>query len=256
MYDEAFGVIAKWHIPAAGAVPLSSLGAGVCVNARGLVLTALHTLQNFITNYSHLTPTEANEIARRGGIIPAQDHERPRFMFLHTLRGRGGVLRGEGYRQTPVFYIHRVEGDRATDIAALALSPTVDYEPLPYLALANTRPVVGDELFFLGHYHPAGTPRDVLGYMAGLAVSYDSGRVRAVLPDRLLLSTSIAKGMSGGPVVDSRSRLVAIVTERWPATLSQRRIGIAEDLAVASLVTSTTSSLVTVADREGINLER
>ena len=251
-YDDAFGIIGKWHVPSIGAVPLSSLGAGVCVHPAGIVLTALHTIENFIATYTIVSPQEADELGRRGREIPAEDHEKPRFVFLNTLVSGGGVVRGTGLREVQVFSIHHVEGGLKSDIAAVAIGPTKLYSPLPYLRPSPTQPVVGENVFFLGHHQPRGTPKDAYGYSAGLTVNYSQGRVEAIIPDRLLVSGEGAKGMSGGPVVDVDSRLVGIISELWPAALSEARIGINLPLIAAVPVALGLSSIARVAAHEGI----
>lgn len=239
-------------MPSPDTVPLSSLGAGVCVHPAGIILTALHTIENFIAAYTIVSPQEADSLGRRGQDIPAEDHEKPRFVFLNTLVSGGGVIRRSGLRQVQVFSIHHVEGGLKSDIAAAAIGPTEEYSPLPYLRLSHVPPVVGQDVFFLGHHQPKGTPKDTHGYPAGYAVSYSQGRVEAITPDRILFSGDGEKGMSGGPVVNMNSRLVGIISELWPAARSEAILGINQPLIAAVPVAFGLSSIARVAAHEGI----
>jgi hypothetical protein len=151
-----------------------------------------------------------------------------------------------------VFGIHHVHGDKKYDVAAMAISPTEEYRPLPALSLARMPACEGQEVYFLGHHHPKGTLADPAGYPAGMAVSYSKGKVARVLPDRILFSGDTVKGMSGGPVVDSESRLLGVITEIWPAALAAQRLGLATQLTSAVPIEKAMPSLLRVAHHEDL----
>lgn len=92
--------------------------------------------------------------------------------------------------------------DIADDTALLAIDrPT----PVHLDLAARPAPVVGTPLYSLGN------PRD-LGLT--LMVGHYSGRVRSLGVERIHFSGSLNPGMSGGPVVDARGRLVGVNAAR------------------------------------------
>jgi S1-C subfamily serine protease len=77
---------------------------------------------------------------------------------------------------------------------------------LPYHTYVHARPVVGERVQFVGF--PLGGPET---FSAGRIVGFASGANLCVAGKVIRLTANVQPGNSGGPVLDSKGRVVAIV---------------------------------------------
>lgn len=72
---------------AKGGVPYVTMAGGVCVYPRGVVLTCLHAVEDFVQHIGPYDIDEAVDVHKRGEPLPSGELESLYFGFLHDYLG-------------------------------------------------------------------------------------------------------------------------------------------------------------------------
>jgi S1-C subfamily serine protease len=117
----------------------------------------------------------------------------------HVIRGAASVNAelesGLAFRDVEI-----VLCDITTDVAVLKLPEAED--GYPYIPLADASPEYGAKLYAIGH--PLKTTKIITDGIVSSPVAVINGN------DRLLMTVSLANGMSGGPILDGHGRAAGI----------------------------------------------
>jgi S1-C subfamily serine protease len=124
----------------------------------------------------------------------------------HTLLTNRHVLAGASELEISTWDGHDEQVSAAAVGRLVDLGVVTSKGTLPYHALAEAEPVVGEPVNVVGF--PLGGP---LTFSYGRIVGFVSGEDLGVPGQVMRLTADVQPGNSGGPVLDSRGRVVGIV---------------------------------------------
>jgi hypothetical protein len=215
MNQEALVILGRNNLEKEGRSPFSAVASAFCVDADGVVATCWHNLANLLQHYSLV------ELPKRGAppasLGALENHEAPWFAFFSGVGPPGELV---------MFPMLSGTGNVDEDIALVELGSPRRPGILPAVEISSLRANVGEFLHLIGHFQPPGTPQDPDGQTGGLAITHQGGRVIGVSDLGFAFDYVVPQGMSGSPVFrPDTGAVVGMVTETWPAGLTESRFG-------------------------------
>ncbi len=181
-------------------------GSGFCVSSEGYIVTNAHVVN---------PPEGTDEITYRETRLTPEVN-----VFV--------VFTGSSRRRPAKVLITKEKGD--IDLALLKIDPFEGMPFLPALDLKISRPEPGTEVFLYGF--PLG--KHALQVGETMIASTFKGILSRFVGSYLQVDAGVYPGNSGGPITDSRGRVIAIVTavQKYPGGNTAARIGYALPISV------------------------
>lgn len=211
--------VGRWNPQIAGASIFTAHGSGFCIDRRGIVVTAWHTLRDFYQRRSLIDMHSLEKHGGPSGDVAVELHEVPAVTFFRPEE-----------RSLHTMPISIATTNRYDDIAVCAAGGKAEDRPFPFVETSTRVPREGDVVSFLGISTHG--PLDPLGEPQGHNQRHGTGKVVKVTDRHFYIDTLLLPGESGGPVFGwPEAKVIGMGFETWSAEMSERELGISRPLS-------------------------